>query len=343
MAASTELTTLSASQSVMARAADVSICEAGTEALAANLVIALAHRAAERKSGPHNSHWLQAAPSGVLEYLDALSHREQVLFVLVFHAAGFSYWQDPPWSIKNHDTTYNGSSAWLICLTREKQLLEPAYLANLSDNKFRALTLGLSDVCMPMTDERLKLLRALGKLLVEQNREESTAQGAIQGLLMSAGTGQEAPSLAVLLAETLPGFDDISRYDELTIPFLKRAQILINDISYLKLKQGLSPISGLDKLTAFADYKIPQLLRYTNVLRYSQNLAEKVDALVPLPPGSKEEVEIRAATIVAVEEIKKRVSRLFPIDSGALDNLLWLEAQKGGTMQPYHRCRTIYY
>jgi hypothetical protein len=81
------------------------------------------------------------------------------------------------------------------------------------------------------------------------------------------------------------------------------------------------------------------------VMVYSESLARKVDAKEVLPFGSEEEVEIRAATIVAVEKLQQSLHRrgrdLLAIE---VDWLLW---QWGESMKdeipPHHRTLTIYY
>ena len=50
--------------------------------------------------------------------------------------------------------------------------------------------------------------------------------------------------------------------------------------------------------TPCADYRVPVVLRELGVLRYAPALAAAVDAKQELAPGSQEEVEIRAATVV---------------------------------------------
>ena len=64
------------------------------------------------------------------------------------------------------------------------------------------------------------------------------------------------------------------------------------------------------ELTTFPDYRVPQLLRELGVIEYDQELAEKIDAKVELAGGSTEEVEIRAATVEAVERILREMKRL---------------------------------
>lgn len=95
----------------------------------------------------------------------------------------------------------------------------------------------------------------------------------------------------------------------------------------------------------FADYRVPQILRHMGVMVYSAELSRKVDALEEIPFGSAEEIEIRAATIVAVERLQQCLQ-----DQGRtllvleVDWLLWQwgEAIKD-TIKPHHRTLTIYY
>ena len=57
----------------------------------------------------------------------------------------------------------------------------------------------------------------------------------------------------------------------------------------------------------FADYRVPQILRELDILKYSEGLSKLVDSETELPYSSEYEVEIRALTIVAVEEILVRI------------------------------------
>lgn len=80
-------------------------------------------------------------------------------------------------------------------------------------------------------------------------------------------------------------------------------------------------------------------------MEYDAALAEIVDSKTEIQFGSDMEIEIRAATVVAVERLHARLSemgvRLLVVE---LDWLLW---QKGenlkDTIKPHHRTRTIYY
>jgi hypothetical protein len=60
-------------------------------------------------------------------------------------------------------------------------------------------------------------------------------------------------------------------------------------------------VSG--RLTMFADYRVPQILRNMNILAYSAELAARVDAREEVACGSDYETEIRASTVVCVDRI----------------------------------------
>mmetsp|Transcript_20084 Transcript_20084/g.28274 ORF Transcript_20084/g.28274 Transcript_20084/m.28274 type:complete len:109 (+) Transcript_20084:1-327(+) len=63
----------------------------------------------------------------------------------------------------------------------------------------------------------------------------------------------------------------------------------------------------MDRLTTFADYRVPQLLRHLGIMEYAPSLANRVDNRMELSPMSMEELYIRAATVVSVDELVKIV------------------------------------
>ena len=101
----------------------------------------------------------------------------------------------------------------------------------------------------------------------------------------------------------------------------------------------------MDKLTVYADYKLPQVLRKLGILHYDEELAYRVDSLIPLPAGSRMEVEIRAATVWAGELMRQSLLPKVPgLTAAHIDFWLWEAGQKKDlTDKPYHRTRTTAY
>jgi len=122
---------------------------------------------------------------------------------------------------------------------------------------------------------------------------------------------------------------------------LKRAQICAYDLYLMFEGKDWGKLKNIEKLTAFADYKLPQILRHLGVISYSENLARKIGRYPEIDSGSQEEVEIRAATVWAVELIKRAMKK--KIIATQIDSIFWGMGQDFGKMRPYHRVRTIYY
>jgi hypothetical protein len=154
-----------------------------------------------------------------------------------------------------------------------------------------------------------------------------------------------APVLVREVVQHLPSFRDIAPWEGHTIRFYKRAQILVADLHAAFEGAGPGAFHDLDLLTAFADYKLPQLLRQHGVLDYAPSLAEAIADHRLIPPDSNAEIEMRAATIWAVELLRQTIAaRGRAIPAYQLDWVLWQAAQSlpAGT-EPYHRTLTVFY
>jgi hypothetical protein len=190
---------------------------------------------------------------------------------------------------------------------------------------------------IPLFHERLDNLREAGRILIERFQRSflhvlEEARGSALGLVF-------------LLAKNFPSFNDIALYQGGTIHFYKRAQLLALDLWSTFGGTSWGRFADLHELTAFADYKLPQVLRHLGIISYTSELAERIDSLTPLSAGSPEEVEIRAATVWSVEWLGRTLlERGINATSAQLDNWLWnLGQQEPYRKKPYHRTRTVFY
>lgn len=154
-----------------------------------------------------------------------------------------------------------------------------------------------------------------------------------------------AKNLINLLIQ-IPYFKDISKYGDLQVPLLKRAQITAADISLAFSNRGLGYFKDLDQLTIFADNMIPHVLRCDGILTYDEKLSGIVDDRKILSRDSEEEVEIRACAIHTVEMLRKKFNQLgFDFTSVELDYLLWNGGQESAYKNkfPVHLTRTMFY
>ncbi len=129
---------------------------------------------------------------------------------------------------------------------------------------------------------------------------------------------ETANGSALALADLLAGwraFIDASTYEGRPVPFFKRAQIAAADVS----RAGLAAFDDLDRLTAFADNLVPQVLRLDGVLRLDPGLEQRIETGELLEHGSPEEVELRACAVHAVE-LLSAATLLSPAE---IDAALW--------------------
>jgi len=179
-------------------------------------------------------------------------------------------------------------------------------------------------------------LNQLGHYLLEH------FAGSFMRLLDAAGSSAE--SLVRLLIR-MPYFNDVEMYGELRVPFFKRAQLTAADLAIAFHGQGPGYFHDLDRLTIFADNLVPHVLRVDGILRYEDELAERIEREELIPSGSPEEVEIRACGVHAVELLVAELRRQGqPITARGLDYLLWNRGQEPHyKARPRHRTRSVYY
>lgn len=119
----------------------------------------------------------------------------------------------------------------------------------------------------------------------------------------------------------------------------------------------------------FADYRVPQMLHRLRILQYPPSLVEILTSRANVPSGSREEISIRAASILAVERLKEAILRqraekgekeeeVPHVNSVLLDFYLWdlsqelKDPEREETLRtglqlepelPFHRTRSIWY
>lgn len=262
--------------------------------------------------------------------------------ILIFNTINFFYWAgkgEEKWSIKLKDKFLDGSAGVFAALEKAieegYELFRGKALVDLSKADFKHIMRG--NIEIPMLEKRVACLNEAGGVL------ERRFKGEFVNLVREAN--RSAVKLTYLLVNNFPSFDDSAKWREVKVEFHKRAQLSAKMIHDALHGKGLGKFDDLDKLTVFADYKLPQMLRKAEILSYAKSLANKIDNFVEIPAGSQEEIEIRANTIWACEFIKEELKPRFPsVIAAYIDSLLWLASQKKSPAdKPYHRTRTIFY
>ena len=282
-------------------------------------------------------------------------------YLLVLESINFCFWDNPPrWEVVYQGQRHDGYWALAAALHRGVRedglpLWDAGWMAGLDAPALAHLLRGEGRP-IPMLNDRLAHLREAGRVLLER------WEGQFANLL--AASGGDAVRLVRGIVEAFPSFRDQVHWNVgeahgavgHTVRFHKRAQIFAADLSRLLAGRPAGKLGELRHLTAFADYKVPQVMRGEGMLVYAPSLATRLERREELPPGSGEEVEIRAATLWGCEWLVREFNRIQggnnsggeapgqpPVTAMDVDYRLWAAGQNHPALQPYHRTRTIYY
>lgn len=265
-----------------------------------------------------------------------------VSYLLVLDSLNFCFWPAPgrvKWEIEYESTRLSGyyglAAALKGAIESGIPIIKAEYLARLTQSELKEILAGQGD--LSLLEDRLQILNELGQTLLEEY------EGQVLKLAESAEGS--AIRLAELLAEKLLSFQDVAEYRGDQVFFYKRAQIFAADLYGVFDGKDWGSFSDIDKLTAFADYKLPQVLRHLGIFHYAEALAQKVDQEIYLEAGCPDEIEIRANTIWAVELIRRELERMGRgLRAFEIDWMLWnLGQRREFKAKPYHRTLTIFY
>ncbi|KAJ1973654.1 hypothetical protein H4R35_004001 [Dimargaris xerosporica] len=201
---------------------------------------------------------------------------------------------------------------------------------------------------IPLMAQRLHHIREAGQIL------QRLYHGSFVHCVTAAN--RQALVLLSLITRDFASFRDEAHFHGRPVQFYKRAQILIADIWACCEGQGLGYFPDIDEITMFADYRVPQALLYFGVLEYSPELLKLLrNPTTRLAPGSRREVEIRGASIWAVERVCQCIRDKWstvpgmasiPVNPVLIDFYLWdlaKDHQKEMAHIPIHLTRSPFY
>lgn len=235
------------------------------------------------------------------------------------------------------------AEAMMACLTRAYEAGEPvldgAHLARFTRGEVERLFAG--NVEIPLLDERLAILRDVGRVLEQRH-------GGRFHKFVAAGPQRlyaEGQGLLERLVAEFPSFDDTATCRGHRVAFHKRAQLLFWFLHARFRQDGLFRLEDEERMTAFADYIVPAALRVLGIFSYSPALETAIRERRIVPAGSEEEVEIRASMVWACHLLTREVNRLRPpelaVIEPVIDARLWTHYHT--THWPHHLTITTAY
>ncbi|MHC4779987.1 MAG: queuosine 5'-phosphate N-glycosylase/hydrolase [Planctomycetota bacterium] len=287
------------------------------------------------KSAPRTPDWDKEK-----QWADGTEQTAQWVFVL--DSLNFCFWPDAGktrWTVEWGGAAHRGYFALSCALKRAQTegvpITDATFLADIEKATLSRILEG--NGTPSLLEERAAILRENGAILLDK------WEGSFARVLHSASGS--AAALVDLLLRDFPSFRDVHLYRGESVHILKRVQILVSDLWGAFDGAGLGAFDDLDRLTAFADYRVPQILRSLGILRYSDRLSRMVDEGILIPSGAEEEVELRAATVQGVEVIAEELRDLgLSTNAFEIDWLLWNESHHPDhNKKPYHLTRSIWY
>jgi len=274
-----------------------------------------------------------------------------IQFFMVANTLNFKYWdsEDPNkvYATEYKGTTWDGAYGMFAALVRAldegRDILDAEYLAGLTDEEAEDIFRGT--VPMPMVKERAAILRETGQVLRDKYH------GSFTNLIERSGhrAFDQGNGIVDRLARDFPSYSDTSLYVDREVVFHKRAQLAVGML-YNRLRDGdLFKVEDVDELTVFADYQLPRALRSLGILKYSDELAQKVDGRELIPQDSPEEVELRAATVYAADLLLTEVNAARAKEGNEavsvlnIDYCLWLAGRDAPEDQYHHLTETTAY
>ncbi|KAI0753368.1 hypothetical protein C8Q80DRAFT_1096903 [Daedaleopsis nitida] len=235
---------------------------------------------------------------------------------------------------------------------------------------------------IPLLEERIRILREVGSIL--SSEYGGSFCGFIDVFRRRYENRGTALQLVKMIADTFPSFRDEHVYEGRRVYIWKRAQILVAEMwaaFYPEDASAPHPLfpagPAIHELTMFADYRVPQILNHLRIISYPPSLVNMLNTRTPLPSGCAEELSIRAASVVAVEDVRNEIlkiiaavdnapsslelrtatasDRTLAVSSVLIDFYLWDLAKRcesqvedvgrvqSSKMLPTHRTRSIWY
>lgn len=273
-------------------------------------------------------------------------------WLLVIDTLNFCFWtpgDDTKWKVSGQTGYFALCAAICRALDEGVDITDPALYSKISEEKLAHILRGDDPTTRcPLIPERVQCLHEVGSKMLEKY------EGKFENCVLKCQ--KSALRLLDLIVSEFPCFRDEADFAGQRVGIYKRAQILVGDIWACFRGEGLGEFEDIQKITMFADYRVPQVLVHYGAIEYSTELLQILHTGILLKNGSEQEVEIRGASVYVVEELKDLVlaelKKNHPdvptdkVNSILLDHFLWDYRRKHAAELeyiPFHKTLSVYY
>lgn len=282
-----------------------------------------------------------------------VASRDAIEWIFLADTLNFSFWlpeEEDKFGVMfkgKLETGYCGLPAAINRAIKEGIPITSAkYYSSMSKDDLCHFLRSDTNSSIPLIDERLRVLREAGEILMKHY------DGSFATLVEQCN--RSAQKLVSEVVKNFPSYRDEADFNGRKVSFYKRAQILVADIWACFEGTGLGAFDDIESITMFADYRVPQVLNYFGVLKYSEALQDRLTKGEMFTSGERQEVELRGCCIWAVELLRDKLSELMGPEAVArhaccstvIDYYLWDYRRlhvKEVDVVPYHKIRCIYY
>uniref|UniRef100_A0AC34RCC3 Queuosine 5'-phosphate N-glycosylase/hydrolase n=1 Tax=Panagrolaimus sp. JU765 TaxID=591449 RepID=A0AC34RCC3_9BILA len=273
---------------------------------------------------------------------EQLTNDEKFNWYLLMDAINFHFYYPDGGRYKVSDGTncYSGSMAGAAAINlwikENPNILTPGTFSQVKKHDVSKYFRDVNGCEIPMIDERVDSINSTFSALKDY-------AGSFYSVVEQCEW--DSAKLLCFILENFPSFLDVDVYKlddgtEEEVAFCKRAQLLIAD-TFRNLGHLSGKVLNDDFLSAFADYRIPQVLRYFGLIIFDDYLDQEIRK--GFIEDKQLEIEIRAATLAACH----RLSLICGKSSADIDYALWKKRRIFGQSLdsdfPYHKSLTIFY
>lgn len=273
-------------------------------------------------------------------------------WLLLIDTLNFCFWtpgEETKWNVRGQTGYFALCAAINRAMDEGIDITNPAFYGAITEEKLEhILRSDEPDTKCPLIKERVHCLHEVARKL--QDKYEGQFENCIRRCKNSAMI------LLDLIVNEFPCFRDEAVFAGERVAIYKRAQILVGDIWACYRGEGLGHFTDIQKITMFADYRVPQVLVHYGALEYSTELTQILNLNILIKNGSEQEVEIRGASIYVVEKLKDMVLKELKtnhpdiptdkVNSILLDHFLWDYRRKHAAELeyiPFHKTLSVYY
>ncbi|CAH2049888.1 unnamed protein product, partial [Iphiclides podalirius] len=210
---------------------------------------------------------LQMPDTGADEIHPSKDNPRAVDWVFVIDALNFCFWsksKDDRWIVNGYSGYFALEAALNRAIKNGVDIENPEFYYNVTKEQLSDIMKGDNAVEMPLLDQRVSVLHEVGRILLDKYN------GTFETCVKEAK--KSALSLLEIVVNNFPCFRDEAFYKGKHVSFYKRAQILVADLWNFFNGTGWGEFVDIERITMFADYRVPQVLVYFGVMRYSDEL-----------------------------------------------------------------------